>query len=139
MREVDGGDIVAIGRGTPYTHTVYILSQVGRSLFERPTQGSRQYYTGVTTDLKRRIRQHNEGLTTATKGIEWEVVAYLSGFTPQQAYAVERYLKRGRTLDKRAVFYMFADAGKTDLGAAQRYYHEVYPHIYRFLRKGYET
>jgi predicted GIY-YIG superfamily endonuclease len=122
----------------PQDYTVYVLSQVGRSLFQRPTQGSRQYYTGATKNLRRRIVDHNEGRTTATRGIEWEIVAYLSGFTKKQAFQVEKYLKRGATVEKRKLFYVFAELYKTDDTAAQQYYLKVYPSIQRFLSRGYE-
>lgn len=117
--------------------TVYILSQLGRSLFQRPTQGSRQYYTGITTNLKKRIIEHNEGKNKSTKGIEWEIVAHLPGFTRGQAGKVERYLKRGATISKREIFYIYAELYKQDETAAQQYYSLVYPHILKFERRGY--
>lgn len=109
--------------------TVYVLSQVGRNLFERPTQGSRQYYTGVTTNLKKRIKQHNEGKTTATRGIEWEIVDSMPGFTKKQAYIVEKFLKRGDTLGKRAEFYAWCHMVRTEEKTASLYWSHIYPRL----------
>ncbi len=130
---------VLVAPPDPLDHTVYVLSQVGRSLFERPTQGKRTYYTGVTKDLQKRVIKHNNGEVAATKGIEWEPVAWLPGFTRKQAYHVEKFLKRGATIEKRAEFYVFCELSKSDDTAAQQYYQRIYPKIYRFLKKGYET
>jgi predicted GIY-YIG superfamily endonuclease len=41
-------------------------------------------YNGSTNDLKRRLRQHNQeisGGAKATRGHQWEIYAYMTGFT----------------------------------------------------------
>lgn len=119
-------------------YIVYVLSQKGRSLFLRPSQGSRTYYTGATSDLPRRIADHNAGRTTSTRGIEWELVAHLPGFTKTQAFQVEHYLKRGDTRKKRALFYAFCELARSDDTAAQQYYTHIYPALRRYLRHGEE-
>ena len=49
----------------------------------RNTANARDFYTGYTRDLKRRLAQHNHGEQEATKGRQWEVVYY-------EAYKSER-------------------------------------------------
>ncbi len=55
------------------SHNVYILREIG---------GNRTY-VGYTTNLERRIRQHNceiKGGAKCTKGRKWEYIGYLTGF-----------------------------------------------------------
>lgn len=68
-------------------HYVYlILSQ------SRPNQR----YTGLTSDLRTRLAEHNQGAVTHTsKYRPWELKAYLAFTTRQQAAEFERYLKSG--------------------------------------------
>jgi putative endonuclease len=54
------------------------------------------FYTGLTTDLRRRFQEHNTGLSFATKPyIPW-MLAYYSAFETQKlAKDFELYLKSG--------------------------------------------
>jgi len=108
---------------------VYVIAQTERDLFSRPTQGQRTFYTGVTTNLKRRLRQHNQGKTTSTRGIEWELVAFMGGFTNSQAYVVEKFLKRGDTIKKRDEFRIWCVRVRTDEKCAQDYWRHIYPRL----------
>ena len=55
-----------------------------------------QRYIGITTDLKRRIDEHNRGKTRSTRAYcPWEVVVVIYFTDPAKAHAFERYLKHG--------------------------------------------
>jgi putative endonuclease len=56
----------------------------------------RERYMGMTTDLKRRIREHNEGKSFhTTKFGPWKLVSYIAFTDRGKAEAFERYLKSG--------------------------------------------
>jgi predicted GIY-YIG superfamily endonuclease len=53
-------------------------------------------YVGLSTDLKRRIAEHNSGKSLHTaKYRPWHLVAYIAFSTRIKAEAFERYLKSG--------------------------------------------
>ena len=53
-------------------------------------------YTGVTSDLRKRLKQHNEGLSTWTKSRgPWKLVYYEARLEQNDARSRERYLKTG--------------------------------------------
>ena len=55
-----------------------------------------QRYVGVTTDLKRRLADHNAGKSSHTsKFAPWRLVTYLAFSDDQKAETFERYLKSG--------------------------------------------
>jgi predicted GIY-YIG superfamily endonuclease len=57
---------------------------------------SKTFYTGWTTDLKKRLQEHNSGLSQATKPlIPWKLVFYASFETERLAKNFELYLKSG--------------------------------------------
>lgn len=53
-------------------------------------------YTGSTNDLRKRLKQHNEGKSTWTKnrGL-WELIYYEDCLNEQDARSREKYLKSG--------------------------------------------
>ena len=64
---------------------VYIL----RSLAEPG-----RFYTGMTDDLRARLRKHNAGdVSHTSKYAPWEIKTYLAFSDPDQALAFEKYLK----------------------------------------------
>ena len=68
-------------------HYVYLL----QSLKERD-----QRYTGLTGDLKKRFKSHNEGASIHTaKYRPWKLVAYLAFEDARRAREFEHYLKTG--------------------------------------------
>lgn len=71
---------------TPTFHYVYVLkSDVDGKL-----------YTGCTSDLRTRFKQHQEGKVTSTKGRAPLILVYYEACTKKQdAFARERYLKSG--------------------------------------------
>lgn len=63
-----------------------------------------QLYVGYTSDLKRRIREHNQGLNFSTKKyMPWEIIYYEACIEESDAKRREKYLKttQGNRLIKR--------------------------------------
>ncbi len=55
-----------------------------------------QRYVGVTSDLKRRLEDHNSGKSAHTsKYLPWTLVAYVAFKDERKAAAFELYLKSG--------------------------------------------
>jgi predicted GIY-YIG superfamily endonuclease len=55
-----------------------------------------QRYAGLTTDLKRRIQDHNAGKSLHTsKYRPWKLVTYVAFTDGMKAESFERYLKSG--------------------------------------------
>jgi putative endonuclease len=71
----------------PTPNTVYVL---------KSELHPHRYYTGITSDLSRRLAAHNEGTTkhTAT-GRPWQVVVTIEFKDATAAAAFEKYLKSG--------------------------------------------
>ena len=60
------------------------------------SQKSKIFYYGYTEDLKRRLKEHNEGRVFATKPhCPWRLVFYAAFETTKQAKEFEQYLKTG--------------------------------------------
>jgi len=68
-------------------HYVYVLrSEVDKA----------RYYVGETSDLEKRLRQHNEGKSTYTKRyVPWSVETYIAFSDKALAKQFEEYLKSG--------------------------------------------
>jgi predicted GIY-YIG superfamily endonuclease len=63
-----------------------------------------RFYTGLTDDLRARLRRHNAGAVPhAAKFRPWRVKTYVAFSDPVQAVAFERYLKSasGRAFAKK--------------------------------------
>lgn len=55
-----------------------------------------RWYTGVTKDLRKRFKEHNEGKVTSTKSRgPFRIIYYEAGLHQYDAYSRERYLKTG--------------------------------------------
>jgi putative endonuclease len=53
-------------------------------------------YVGVTSDLRRRLTEHNAGQSSHTSKFKpWRIVTYVAFSDDAQATAFERYLKSG--------------------------------------------
>lgn len=76
---------------------VYVLCHQG--LRNAPITYS--YYTGVSADPERRLKQHNSGRVTATKGRQWRSILVLGPMPQQEAFRFEHALKSGATRKKR--------------------------------------
>jgi putative endonuclease len=54
-----------------------------------------RYYTGISTDIKKRLKQHNSGLVKSTKPYRPWVLIYKEEFPDRySAYKRERQIKR---------------------------------------------
>ncbi|MDD2753542.1 MAG: GIY-YIG nuclease family protein [Candidatus Portnoybacteria bacterium] len=54
------------------------------------------WYTGCTDDLRKRFKQHNDGLVASTKGRgPFNIIYYEACLNKNDAFARERYLKSG--------------------------------------------
>lgn len=68
-------------------HYVYLL---------RSLSHPEQRYVGFTSDLKKRLKSHNEGATVRTaKYRPWELITYCGFTIERRAREFERYLKSG--------------------------------------------
>lgn len=79
-------------------------------------QSTAKLYVGMTSDLKKRIRQHNAGESTYTKPyIPWQLIFYEAYTTRQDASRREKYLKttQGKQAIKRMLKYYFQNQGST--------------------------
>ena len=57
---------------------------------------SGQLYTGCTSDLRKRLSQHNKGQSAWTKGgIPWDLIYYEACLNNDDAFSREKYLKTG--------------------------------------------
>lgn len=57
----------------------------------------REFYTGFTNDLNRRIKEHNNGYQFSTKHrVPFELIYYEWGLNKDDAVSREKYLKSGR-------------------------------------------
>jgi len=57
---------------------------------------SGRLYTGSTNDLRKRLKQHNEGKSTWTKHKgPWEIIYYEASLNEEDARSREKYLKTG--------------------------------------------
>lgn len=55
-----------------------------------------QFYTGCTSDLRKRIAEHKDGKSTYTRSHgPYELVYYEASLNQNDAYAREKYLKSG--------------------------------------------
>lgn len=57
-------------------------------------QSNSRIYVGITTDLKRRLKEHNLGQNVSTKAyLPWEIIFYEAYSNEQDAHRREHYLK----------------------------------------------
>lgn len=75
----------------PVRNTSFYYTYVLQSL------KSGKFYTGYTTDLRKRFKEHNEGKSSYTKGRgPYRLIYYEACLNEQDAKAREQYLKAGR-------------------------------------------
>lgn len=68
-------------------HYVYLIESIS-------SQGQR--YVGLTTDLKRRLEEHNAGKSPHTSKFKpWRLTTYVAFSDRHKADSFERYLKSG--------------------------------------------
>lgn len=56
---------------------------------------SNLWYTGCTSDLRKRFREHNEGKSTYSKRDTYELIYYEACKDKKDSFAREKYLKSG--------------------------------------------
>ena len=57
---------------------------------------SKHFYTGCTSDLRKRFKHHNDNEVTATKGRgSFDLIYYEACLNKKDAFAREQYLKSG--------------------------------------------
>lgn len=60
------------------------------------SEAADQIYTGLTSDIKRRFGEHNNGHTSHTNKYKpWKLIAYIGFESERTARAFESYLKTG--------------------------------------------
>lgn len=53
-------------------------------------------YIGMTSDLKRRLKEHNSGRSTYCREFApWELISYVAFRSKAKAFKFERFLKKG--------------------------------------------
>ncbi len=68
-------------------HYIYILR----------SRSSDEFYTGYTEDLRRRFKEHNQGLNFSTKAHRpWQLIHYEAYLNEKDAKRREKYLKTGQ-------------------------------------------
>jgi predicted GIY-YIG superfamily endonuclease len=68
-------------------HYVYLIESV---------HAREQHYVGQTSDLKRRLADHNAGRSLHTSRYKpWNLACYVGFASEQKALAFEKYLKSG--------------------------------------------
>lgn len=68
-------------------HYVYILQS---------EKDPERFYVGITSDLKRRFKEHNDGISTHTnKFTPWRLYTYMAFSEQKKAEQFEIYLKTG--------------------------------------------
>jgi len=70
-----------------------------------------ELYFGYTTDLKKRLKEHNQGVNASTKRYgSWKLIYYEACLNEKDARRRERYLKTtqgGRMLKRRLKEYFY--------------------------------
>lgn len=87
---------------------------------------AKQFYTGISNNIRKRLWDHNNGRCKATRGRAWKLVASITGLTQGEASELERWLKRGETRYKRSFVFNYS------LETAEQ--KEDVEHLYRRLR-----
>jgi putative endonuclease len=76
----------SFGEGGP-VYYVYLIESLS-------AEGDR--YVGMTTDLKQRLREHNQDRSSHTKKFSpWKLISYVAFTNRAKAEDFERYLKSG--------------------------------------------
>ena len=73
---------------------VYVLESINQ----------RNLYIGHTTDLRKRLKEHNQGLNFSTKSFRpWQLIYYEASINKKDAERIEKYLKtnQGKRLLRR--------------------------------------
>lgn len=81
-------------------------------IYELMSLKNSELYIGFTTDLVKRVKEHNLGLNLSTKRYSpWKLIYYEACLNKQDALRRERYLKTnqgGRLLKRRLKEYFYS-------------------------------
>lgn len=94
------------------TYLIYLLEVLGPSDTLPTGQGSRHFYVGMTNDLSKRMAEHAFGRVKSTHHCRWQLVAVADCGSQYECALVERWLKTGKSRDKRQQFLSFWKQGK---------------------------
>ncbi len=84
-------------------HYVYILQ----------SKSSGKLYKGCTSDLRRRIAEHNNRKVISTKaGVPWRLIYYQGLLNKKDALREEKFLKSGKGRER--LKYLLEDTLKTE-------------------------
>ena len=79
---------------------------------------NKELYIGYTSDLKRRIKEHNQGLNFSTKRyMPWSIIYYEACIEESDARRREKYLKTtqgGRLIKRRIKDYLYKSKNLTN-------------------------
>lgn len=89
---------------------LYVLYQQGIDTPRVGVQGSRDVYVGVAADVRLRLKAHNSGKVKATRAMQWKVMAYFQCADYNSAFVFERWMKHGKSLQKRMEFVKYFQA-----------------------------
>ena len=65
------------------------------------SEKNKRLYKGVTSDLKRRIKEHNAGSVPFTKTLKpWKLIYYEAFLSKEDANREEKFLKSGKGRDR---------------------------------------
>ena len=69
---------------------------------------NKKLYRGLTADLKKRLREHNEGKARSTKNyLPWDLIYYEAFVSKKDARREELFLKSGKGRER--LKYLFSD------------------------------
>jgi putative endonuclease len=81
------------------------------------SEKNKQFYIGYTANLKRRVAEHNQGLSPSTKRyMPWRLIYYEACLDQDDAKRREGYLKTtqgGRLLKRRLKEFLYKEGRKT--------------------------
>lgn len=80
---------------------VYVIRRKDRPDLKDSGQGNKLYYAGMTNNFLKRLTQHNAGKVSATKGHQWELVAFAPQRNRADAATLEAWMKVGDSRGKR--------------------------------------
>jgi putative endonuclease len=79
---------------------------------------NKELYIGYTSDLRKRIKEHNQGLNFSTKRyMPWEIIYYEACIEETDAKRREKYLKTtqgGRLIKRRIKDYLYKSKNLTN-------------------------
>ena len=64
----------------------------------RSSEDRESFYLGYTSDLRKRVKEHNQGLNKSTRGKQWQLVYYEAYVRESYARKREQKLKHNRRM-----------------------------------------